>query len=180
MDSDTRSATVYRCKAFLLTVDGQVECPFVLSADCSTPYERDVLSEGCKFRESTLPYDATTAEFYLNISMRRCESDENDEVPADTGDPDQTVFGSDLGVSGLAVSATGTFWQGDDYDHWGREFEKRHSEIQQRGAPLRTPLCFELGRANPRDQFCYFTSRVRIPPLYRRCGSCGSRYRLVS
>ena len=132
MDYDTRSATFYRNKASLATVEGRVEPAFVLPADSPTPYERYVLSEEYEFRESTLRYDAATDEFYLNISTRRIDGDDP-EVPADTGHPDQTVLGIDLGVNSLAVSSTGTFWQGDDYDHWSQEFEKRRGEMQQRG-----------------------------------------------
>lgn len=45
----------------------------------------------------------------------------------------QTVLSVDLGVNSLAVASTGTFWQGDDYNHWFREFEKRRANLQQRG-----------------------------------------------
>jgi len=97
MDYDTRSATFYRNKVSLATVEGRVEPSFVLPADSPTPYERYVLSENYEFRESTLRYDAATDEFYLNISMRRTDGD--DEVSEDTGHPDQTVLGIDLGVN---------------------------------------------------------------------------------
>jgi len=96
MDYDTRSATFYRRKVSLATVEGRVEPSFVLPADSPTPYERYVLSEDYEFRESTLRYDAATDEFYLNISTRRIDGD--DEVPADSGHSDQTVLGIDLGV----------------------------------------------------------------------------------
>src|SRR6056297_3048039 len=96
MDYDTRSATFYRNKVSLATVKGRVEPSFVLPADSPTPYERYVLSEDHEFRESTLRYDAATDEFYLNISTRRINGD--DEVSDDTGHSDQTVLGIDLGV----------------------------------------------------------------------------------
>ncbi|WP_224450267.1 RNA-guided endonuclease InsQ/TnpB family protein [Haloprofundus salilacus] len=145
MDYDTRSATFYRRKASLATVEGRVECPFVLPADSPTPYERYVLSEDYEFRESTLRYDTATDEFYLNISTRRINGD-NAEVPADTWHPDQTVLGIDLGVNSLAVTSTGRFWQGDDYDHWCREFEKRRGEIQQRGTQAAHNALLRLGK----------------------------------
>jgi len=129
MDYDTRSATFYRNKASLATVEGRVECPFVLPADSPTPYERYVLSEDYEFRESTLRYDPTDDEFYLHISTRRYDSD-SFEGSEDAGH--QTVLGIDLGVNSLAVSSTGSFWHGDDYDHWAREFEKRRGRMQQR------------------------------------------------
>ena len=144
MDYDTRSATFYRNKVSLATVEGRVEPAFVLPADSPTPYERYVLSEDYEFRESTLRYDVTTDEFYLNISTRRTDGD--NEVPADTGHPDQTVLGIDLGVNSLAVSSTGTLWQGDDYDHWCREFEKRRAEMQQRGTQAAHNALLRLGK----------------------------------
>ena len=145
MDYDTRSATFYWNKVSLATVEGRVEPSFVLPADSPTPYEQYVLSEDCEFRESTLRYDATTDEFYLNISTRRIDGD-GAEVPADTGHPDQTVLGIDLGVNSLAVASTGTFWQGDDYDHWCREFEKRRGEMQQSGTQAAHNALLRLGK----------------------------------
>ena len=144
MDYDTRSATFSRNKVSLATVEGRVEPSFVLPADSPTPYERYVLSENYEFRESTLRYDAATDEFYLNISTRRTDSD--DEVSEDTEHSDQTVLGIDLGVNSLAVSSTGTFWQGDDYDHWCREFEKRRGEMQQRGTQAAHKALLRLGK----------------------------------
>ena len=108
MDYDTRSATFYRRKVSLSTVEGRVECPLVLPTDSPTPYERYVLSGDYEFRESTLRYDAATDEYYLNISTRRIGGD-NAEVPEDTEHPDQTVLGIDLGVNSLAVASTDTF-----------------------------------------------------------------------
>ncbi len=145
IDYDTRSATFSRNKASLATVDGRIELPFVLPSDSPTPYERYVLSEDYEFRESTLRYDAVTDEFYLHLSTRRCESDGNHvEVSADT--EHQTVLGIDLGVTSLAVASTGTFWQGDDYDHWSGEFEKRRGKLQQRGTQAAHNALLRLGK----------------------------------
>ena len=144
MDYDTRSATFYRNKASLATVEDRVEPSFILPADSPAPYERYVLSEEYEFRESTLRYDTATDEFYFNISTRRTNDDT--AVPAETGHPDQTVLGIDLGVNSLAVTSTGTFWQGDDYDHWCREFEKRRGEMQQRGTQAAHDALLRLGK----------------------------------
>ena len=130
---DKRSATFYRNKVSLSTVNGRVECEFELPSDSLTPYEQYVLSEEFEFRASTLQYDAVDDEFYFHITTQKYDSEEdgsdNAEVSADT--EHQTVLGIDLGVNSLAVSSTGTFWHGDDYDHWCREFEKRRGEMQQ-------------------------------------------------
>ena len=130
----------------LATVKGRVDPSFVLPADSPTPYERYVLSEDCEFRERTLRYDAATDEFYRNISTRRTSDGDGTEVSADTGPPDQTVLGIDLGVTSLAVSSTGTFWRGDDYNHWCREFEKRRGEMQQRGTRAAHNAVLRLGK----------------------------------
>ena len=145
MDYDSRSATFYRRKASLATVKGRVELPFVLPADSPTPYEQYVVSADYEFRESTLRYDAVTDEFYLHISTRQISSDDA-EVPADTEHHDQTVLGIDLGVNSLAVASTGIFWQGDEYDHWIREFEKRRGEMQQRGTQAAHNALLRLGK----------------------------------
>jgi IS605 OrfB family transposase len=143
MDYDARSATFFRRQVSLATVDGRVEPAFVLPSDSPTPYERYVLSEDYEFCESTLRYDAVDDEFYLHISTRRYDSDQP-EVSEDAGH--QTVLGIDLGVNSLAVSSTGAFWQGDDYDHWTREFEKRRGEMQQRGTQAAHNAIQRLGK----------------------------------
>jgi putative transposase len=68
---DKRSATFYRDRISLSTVNGRVECDFELPADSPTPYERYVLSEDYKFRVSTLQYDKATDEFYFHITTRK-------------------------------------------------------------------------------------------------------------
>jgi transposase len=149
MDYDLRSETFYRRKASLTTVDGQVDLPFVLPSDSPTPYERYVRSESYEFRESTLRYDAVTDDYYLCVLTRSYDvDDENEDTddPADTEHHEQTVLGIDLGVNSLAVASTGTFWQGDDYDHWCREFEKRRAKMQQRGTQTAYNALLRLGR----------------------------------
>ncbi|HMB49496.1 MAG TPA: transposase, partial [Natronoarchaeum rubrum] len=83
---DKRSATFYRNKVSLSTVNGRVECDFEIPSDSPTPYERYVLSEDYEFRESTLRYDAVDDEFYIQLSTRQTDGDDA-EVPADTGHP---------------------------------------------------------------------------------------------
>ena len=140
---DKRSATSYRTNVSLSTVNGRVECEFELPADSPTLYEQYALSEDYEFRASTLQYDKATDEFYFHITTRKYDDDES-EVSADTGH--QTVLGIDLGASSLAVASTGTFWQGDKYDHWCREFEKRRGEMQQRGTQAAHGALLRLGK----------------------------------
>jgi transposase len=144
---DKRSATFYRNKVSLSTINGRVKCEFELPSDSPTPYEQYVLSEEFEFRASTLQYDAVDDEFYFHITTRKYDSDgdgDPSEVSEDT--EHQTVLGIDLGVNSLAVSSTGRFWQGDDYDHWCREFEKRRGEMQQRGTQTAHNALLRLGK----------------------------------
>ena len=141
---DKRSATFYRNKVSLSTVSGRVECDFELPSDSPTPYEQYVLSEEFEFRASTLQYDNATDEFYFHITTRKYDDDTDTEVSADAGH--QTVLGIDLGVNSLAVSSTGRFWNGDDYDHWCREFKKRRGEMQQCGTQAAHNALLRLGK----------------------------------
>ncbi|PSP83118.1 transposase [Halobacteriales archaeon QS_6_64_34] len=144
---DKRSATFYRNKVSLSTINGRVECDFEFPSDSPTPYERYVLSEKFEFRASTLQYDAVDDEFYFHITTRKYDSgrdSDSSEVSEDT--EHQTVLGIDLGVNSLAVSSTGRFWQGDDYDHWCRELEKRRGEMQERGTQAAHNALLRLGK----------------------------------
>ena len=144
---DKRSATFYQNKVSLSTVNGRVECGFELPSDSPTPYDQYVLSEEFEFRASTLQYDAVDDEFYFHITTRKYDSDgdgNSSEVSEDA--KHQPVLGIDLGVNSLAVSSTGRFWQGDDYDHWCREFEKRRGETQERGTQAAHNAVLRLGK----------------------------------
>jgi len=68
-------------------------------------------------------------DWYLHASMQK-ETDETSESDAEH----RTVLGVDLGVNNLAVTSTGTFWSGDEFNHWRREYEKRRSDLQQCGS----------------------------------------------
>jgi putative transposase len=144
MDYDRRCATFRRRELSLSTVEGRIVCPFVLPSDSPTPYERYVLGEEYEFRQSTIRYDDATDEFYAHITTRRYDGDEDPDGSTDT--EHRSVLGIDLGVNSLAVASTGTFWQGDDYDHWVREFEKRRAKMQQRETQAGHRAMKRLGR----------------------------------
>ncbi|EMA54745.1 RNA-guided endonuclease InsQ/TnpB family protein [Halococcus thailandensis] len=129
---DKRSATFSRSEVSLSTVNGRAECEFVFPADSPTPYERYIVNDDYEFRMATLQYDDVTDGFYLHLSTRKYDGVDEADSEASTDTEHQTVLGIDLGVNSLAVASTGTFWQGDDYDHWVREFEKRRAKMQQR------------------------------------------------
>ena len=107
-----------------------------------------MLSESYEFRESTLRYDAVTDDYYLCVSTRTYDAggEGDTDDPADTEHHDQTVLGIDLGVNSLAVASTGRLWQGDDYDHWINEFEKRRAKMQRCGTQAAHNAIQRLGR----------------------------------
>ncbi|GAA0263433.1 hypothetical protein GCM10009000_094660 [Halobacterium noricense] len=65
----------------------------------------------------------------LHIHCKREIETDTAETVTENG----TVLGVDLGVNNLAVTSTGTFWTGDEFDHWRREYENRRGDLQQCG-----------------------------------------------
>ena len=64
---DKRSATFHRDHVSLSTVNGRVECDYVLPKDPDgTPFGEYLLNEDYEFRMSTLQYDRSTESFYLH------------------------------------------------------------------------------------------------------------------
>jgi putative transposase len=49
-------------------------------------------------------------------------------------------------VNSLAVASTGRFWNGNEYDHWCREPEKRRGEMQQQGTQAAHNAMLRLGK----------------------------------
>jgi IS605 OrfB family transposase len=134
---DKRSATFHRDHVSLSTVNGRVECDYVLPDDAEgTPIGEYLLNEDYEFRMSTLQYDRPTGSFYLHARMRRTESDEQEKSTTDSSDAKhRTVLGVDLNVDGsLAVTSTGAFiGNADEMTHRRREFEKTRGSMQQAG-----------------------------------------------
>ena len=132
---DKRSATFHRDYVSLSTVNGRVECDYVLPDDAEgTPIGEYLLNENYEFRMSTLQYDRSTESFYLHARMRRIESSE--QPTTDSSDTKhRTVLGVDLNVDGsLAVTSTGAFIGNvDEMNHRRREFEKTRGSMQQAG-----------------------------------------------
>jgi hypothetical protein len=57
----------------------------------------------------------------------------------------------------LAISLTGTFWIGNEFDHWRREYEQRREDPQQ----CRTQAVNQNTQASEKNGF-YST----LPPVY--------------
>ena len=134
---DKRSATFHRDHVSLSTVNGRVECDYVLPNDPEdTPIGEYLLNEDYEFRMSTLQYDRSTESFYLHARMRRTETDEQAQSTITSDDAKhRTVLGVDLNVDGaLAVTSTGAFiGNADEMNHRRREFEKTRGSMQQTG-----------------------------------------------
>ena len=131
---DKRSATFHRDHVSLSTVNGRVECEYVLPNDSEgTPIGEYLLNEDYEFRMSTLQYDRSSESFYLHARMRRSERKEQFTTTSDA--KHRTVLGVDLNVDGsLAVTSTGAFiGNADEMNHRRREFEKTRGSMQQAG-----------------------------------------------
>ncbi|KAB1192307.1 IS200/IS605 family element transposase accessory protein TnpB [Haloferax sp. MBLA0076] len=130
---DKRSATFYRDHVSLSTVNGRVECNYVLPDDPDgTPIGEYLLNEDFEFRMSTLQYDQSTESFYLHARMRRPVR----ELPMKTSDSKhRTVLGVDVNVDGtLAVTSTGSFiGNANKMNHRRREFETTRGSMQRTG-----------------------------------------------
>ncbi|MFC5367247.1 RNA-guided endonuclease InsQ/TnpB family protein [Salinirubrum litoreum] len=132
---DKRSATFHRDHVSLSTVNGRVECDYVLPDDAEgTPIGSYLLNEDYEFRMSTLQYDRPTESFYLHARMRRT-TDEQEQSTTASDAKHSTVLGVDLNVDGsLAVTSTGAFiGNADEMNHRRREYEKTLGSMQQTG-----------------------------------------------
>jgi len=125
---DKRSATFHRDHVSLSTVDGRIECDYILPDDSETPPTKYVADEDFEFRMGHLQY--RDGGWYLHASMQK----ETDEQTAEPTAGHRTVLGVDLGVNNLAVTSTGTFWSADEFNHWRREYEKRRGDLQACGS----------------------------------------------
>lgn len=132
---DKRAATFHDEYVSLATVDGRIDAGYVRpNGGSDTPFEEYLSNEEWEFRTSTLHYDAFEDEFWFHIGFKRTVEEDDSETTADDEVPEHsTVLGIDLGVENLAVASTGTFWTGDELDHWHREFEERREALQQAG-----------------------------------------------
>ncbi len=117
---DKRSATFHRDYVSLSTVDGRVECDYILPDGTETPPTKYVSDEDFEFRMAHLQY--RDSDWYLHASMRKAEIDEE---PLESDSKHRTVPGVDLGVNNIAVASTGRFWPAEEFNHWRNEYEKR-------------------------------------------------------
>lgn len=124
---DKRSATFHRDYVSLSTVDGRIECDYILPDNSENPPTKYVSDEDFEFRMAHLQY--RDGDWYLYASMRKVEADESE-----SDSKHRTVLGVDLGVNNIAVASTGRFWSADEFNHWRNEYEKRRESLQQCGS----------------------------------------------
>ncbi|QLG47831.1 RNA-guided endonuclease InsQ/TnpB family protein [Natrinema halophilum] len=126
---DKRTATFHDEYVSLATTDGRIEADYVLpDEDSDTPHSEYLFSDEYETTGAELHY--RDGSWVLHIHCKKeGESDTSEKATPENG----TVLGVDLGVNNLAVASTGTFWTGDEFDHWRQEYEKRRGSLQQCG-----------------------------------------------
>ncbi|WP_256391467.1 RNA-guided endonuclease InsQ/TnpB family protein [Natronoarchaeum rubrum] len=126
---DHRTATFHGEYVSLATTDGRIEADYVLpDEDSDTPHSKYLFSDKYETTGAELHYDDGKWALHIHCKME-VESDTSEQATPENG----TVLGVDLGVNTLAVTSTGTFWTGNEFDHWRREYEKRRGDLQQCG-----------------------------------------------
>ena len=113
----------------LATLDGRIEADYILPENpADTPHEKYLFNDD---------YDITSAalhrkhgEWQLRIC---CTTDVETDTLTQATTENGTALGVDLNVNNLAVTSTGQFWSGDEFDHWRREYEKRRGDLQEHG-----------------------------------------------
>jgi len=113
----------------LATTDGRIEADYVLpDEDSGTPHSEYLFSDA---------YETTGAELHSHdgnwVLHIHCKRDVESDTSAQAATENGAVLGVDLGVNTLAVTSTGQFWTGDEFDHWRREYEQRRGDLQACG-----------------------------------------------
>ncbi|WP_283401701.1 transposase [Halorubrum sp. DM2] len=127
---DKRCATFHDEYVSLATVDGRIEVDYVLpDPERDTPHSRYLDHNDYEVTGAELHHKG--GEWFLHL---RTKADLESDTPEQATTGHSTVLGVDLGVNQLAVTSTGTFWSGDEFDHWRREYEKRRASLQQCGS----------------------------------------------
>ncbi|QPV63627.1 transposase [Halosimplex litoreum] len=126
---DHRTATFHDDHVSLATLDGRIVAEYVLPDDeRDTPHAEYFFSDEYETTGAELHY--TNGNWMLHVHCKvEVESDTSEQATPENG----AVLGVDLGVNQLAVTSTGTFWTGDEFDHWRREYENRRGDLQECG-----------------------------------------------
>ncbi len=126
---DHRSATFHDDYVSLATVDGRLEADYVLPADSDgTPHDEYLSSDAYEVTGAELHHKHGDWQLHVH-----CKTVVETDTPEQETTENGTVLGVDLGVNQLAVTSTGTFWTGAEFDHWRRAYESRRGDLQQCG-----------------------------------------------
>ncbi|KZX48743.1 RNA-guided endonuclease TnpB family protein [Haloarcula sp. K1] len=126
---DKRCATFHDEYVSLATVEGRIEVEYLLpAADRDTPHSRYLDSDDYQVTGAELHH--RDGQWFLHL---RTNAEVESDTPKQATTGHRTVLGVDLGVNQLAVTSTGTFWSGHEFDHWRREYEERRGSLQQCG-----------------------------------------------
>jgi putative transposase len=127
---DKRCATFHDEYVSLATVDGRIEVEYVLpEKGRDTPHSRYLDNDDYEVTGAEL--HNKDGEWFLHL---RTKAEVESDTPEQATTGHSTVLGVDLGVNQLAVTSTGAFWSGHEFDHWRREYEKRRASLQQCGS----------------------------------------------
>ncbi|RQG89494.1 RNA-guided endonuclease InsQ/TnpB family protein [Natrarchaeobius chitinivorans] len=139
---DHRTATFHDEYVSLATVDGRIEADYVLpDKEPETPHVEYFFSDKYETTGAELHY--TNGNWMLHI---HCKTEVETDTSAQETTENGTVLGVDLGVNNLAVTSTGTFWKGDEFDHWRREYENRRGTLQECGTRWAHENIHSVGR----------------------------------
>ena len=127
---DKRCATFHDDHVSLATIDGRIAVEYVLpDGGRDTPHSRYLDNDDYEVTGAEL--HNKDGEWFLHL---RTKAEMESDTPEQATTEHSTVLGVDLGVNQLTVTSTGTFWSGDEFDHWRREYEKRRASLQQCGS----------------------------------------------
>jgi len=126
---ESRTATFHDDYVSLATVDGRIEADYVLPEKLDeTPHQQYLFNDD---------FDITSAELHRQHGEWQlhicCTADVESDTSTQATTENGTVLGVDLGVNQLAVTSTGHFWSGDEFEHWRREYENRRGDLQEHG-----------------------------------------------
>ena len=157
---DKRCATFNDDHATLSTVEGRITAEYVLPDESrETPHSEYLFNDDYDVTGAELHY--RDGEFYLHV---RTKADVEFETADDGNDEHSTVLGVDLGIENVAVTSTGTFWNGAELNHWHREFEKRRGSLHQRGTRAAHETIQSVGRTETGryDHFLHTVSKELV------------------
>ena len=132
---DHRTATFHDEYVSLATTGGRIEADYRLPEDMTgTPHGEYLFANDYEVTGAEL--HRKYGEWHLHIHTKM---DVEIDTPEQATTTHRTVFSVDLGVDNLAVTSTETFWTGDGFDRWRREYEQRRGDL---GGHMR--ICSQL------------------------------------